>query len=109
MFLHCVQVDWAPTLAMTGHMDHRMKKGGVLARGVQVACGGMHTLALIKVKGSLIVTAAGPHLLHTKPCSTMLEPVPQYLKQPGCAGSSLTMMSSWYFRVLWITNGHVLC
>lgn len=75
---------------MTGHVDHRMIKGGVLARGVQVACGGMHTLALIKVKGSLIVTAAGPHLLYTKPCTIMLEPVPQHLKQHGCAGSSLT-------------------
>ena len=44
---------------MTGNVEHARAKGTVLARGVQVACGGMHTLALIKVKGELIVTAAG--------------------------------------------------
>jgi len=55
------QVDLAPTVAMTGNIAQASEAGTQLARGVQVVCGGMHTVAMIKVRGQLIIAAAGLH------------------------------------------------
>ncbi|CAL8465368.1 g4904 [Coccomyxa elongata] len=53
------KVDLSRTVAMTGKVDQAGAPGMHLARGVQVACGGMHTLALVKIRGQIIVCAAG--------------------------------------------------
>lgn len=60
----CDQVDLSRTVAMTGKVDQAGVPGMQLARGVQVACGGMHTLALVKIRGQIIVCAAGTQCLH---------------------------------------------